>query len=431
MLLLAGYVSAQEERASAREEYVGEDGTREVRPVLATLEEEAVPAAGDVTFQTMGSGELGEDPNGEIGPEGLPCCSFCGRGSCGPFSWYIDQGVRVLAPGFQTKPRNIVYSFTPVATSSGTAFIPHMTNRSIHDTPEAGYDVTIGHHLWRTNDNNDYFLEFTYWGMYRWSASRTVTSTAELTGTNPTTQNPVTFGNLFSGFPTSVGGFNRADEQNISLETSLNNFELNTRITPRGRPDRLVLHPNGNWTRECQPGTYLSYLFGIRDLVIHERFAFHSQGVITDNGVPGDVSGDYKVWTHNNLFGCQVGGELMDRHCKWEWGGRATIGPFINYADQTTIAINSAASDPFATDPVNFHRQASRNPFSFVGDIDLVALYRLRPNLTLKASYNFLFITQLALASAQREFQANPPTNISTRNGIFAQGVTLGVEVGW
>ena len=37
-----------------------------------------------------------------------------------------------------------------------------------------------------------------------------------------------------------------------------------------------MLHPDGQWQRECQPGTYMSYLYGLRFMQIDETFKFHS-----------------------------------------------------------------------------------------------------------------------------------------------------------
>ena len=33
----------------------------------------------------------------------------------------------------------------------------------------AGYDVTIGHYFCRDRNNNDHFVEFTFWGLNSWS----------------------------------------------------------------------------------------------------------------------------------------------------------------------------------------------------------------------------------------------------------------------
>ena len=35
-----------------------------------------------------------------------------------------------------------------------------------------GYDVTIGHYFCRDRNNNDHFIEFTFWGLNSWSFSK-------------------------------------------------------------------------------------------------------------------------------------------------------------------------------------------------------------------------------------------------------------------
>ena len=37
----------------------------------------------------------------------------------------------------------------------------------------AGYDVTIGHYFCRDGNNNDHFVEFTFWGLNSWSQLKT------------------------------------------------------------------------------------------------------------------------------------------------------------------------------------------------------------------------------------------------------------------
>ena len=125
----------------------------------------------------------------------------------------------------------------------------------------------------------------------------------------------------------------------------MNNFEINGRFSPRGEPDRLVLHPDGRWERQCQPGTYMSYLYGIRFMQIDETFAFHSlsQGQWNNDWTAASQNavGDYDIATHNSLLGLQIGADLTFRQCRWAWGIESKFGPYINFANQTSY-INAA-----------------------------------------------------------------------------------------
>ena len=136
----------------------------------------------------------------------------------------------------------------------------------------------------------------------------------------------------------------------------MNNFEINGRISPRGREDQLVLHPDGKWRRECQPGRYISYLYGLRFMQIDETFRFHGQGVTDTYDSSGKLidsvtnAGDYDVVTHNNLLGLQFGADMIFRECRWSWGIRAKVGPYVNFADQTSdIAAGQGQTPTSAT----------------------------------------------------------------------------------
>jgi len=121
--------------------------------------------------------------------------------------------------------------------------------------------------------------------------------------------------------------FNNATQQDFSYRSTMNNFELNGRFTPRGDPDRLVLHPDGRWQRQCQPGTYMSYLYGIRYMQVDETFTFHSvgQGQFGEDVTQSaqNAVGDYDIVAHNDMLGLQVGADMTFRHCRW------TVGPRV------------------------------------------------------------------------------------------------------
>lgn len=282
---------------------------------------------------------------------------------------------------------------------------------------------------------------------------------------------PVTFGTLMSPFAlllystnqhqSPVGGFNRADRHSLFYTSDIHNFEVNGRIRPRGRADRLVLHPNGKWRRECQPGGYLSYVFGFRVMSMNERFDFHSEGQIditnydpvTQSAVfygSTPVSGDYRIRTHNDLVGLQIGGDWIYRQCKWAWGIRAKAGPFINFEDMSShLAINAtpavwdteagmfvSVGDPYLpadAQDLDIRRTAKRNGAALVGEVGVVGTYKVNPHLTLRAAYDIVWVTGLALAPEQLVYETDPPEKLKVNdNGhYFLQGITLGGEFLW
>ena len=349
-----------------------------------------------------------------------PCCAVCGGGCCCPDDWYFKQGIRILS---RSKPRGIGTTWELNGTTG--VFATKMDTRGIGFDSAAGYTATIGHYLGRDTDNRDHFVEFTYWGMNAWSDSQTAY------GDRIDYVGGVTAGNLFSQFEESVGGFNRAEEQVIWYKSQMNNYEVNVRLRPRGREDRLVLHSNGRWRRECQPGDYTSYLIGLRTLSIDERFYFRSSGMVDDNGVQSNVNGDYDIDTHNDLFGFQIGGDYIHRQCKWQWGFRGKTGLFMNFADQNSRILTSAPGDPFATTQLNIADYARRDVISLLAEVGFVGNYKIRPNIILSAGYDLMWVTGLALAPEQLTFDTVPTNEINKNGHVYSHGLTLELEWTW
>ncbi len=348
-----------------------------------------------------------------------PCCAVCGGGSCCPPLWYIDQDVRVLT---LSKPRGIALTKEFVGYGAGGVIVyePRMGTRSLGFDVAAGYLGTLGRYLGRDSENRDHFLEFTYWGLNDWIESFAVTGTRYNYGNDV---NPNWGGTLFSPFDLAVLGFNYADRQSIVYQADINNYELNVRIRPRGRPDRLVLHPNGRWRRECRPGWYTSYLFGLRVFSIDSMFQYASSGVFEGK----NLCGDYLSLTHNDLFGLQIGGDYIYRKCKWTWGFRAKAGPFINFCDQKSHVTSYDAGET----ELDFYRIARKDDAALVIEFGFLTTYKVRPNLTLRAAYDLMWVTGLALAPEQLRFETDPPTGINTNGLAYLHGLSLGLTWTW
>jgi hypothetical protein len=418
------------------------------------------------------------------------CCSACGGGSGGPPDWYTEQGVRVmshsktryLATSFRAPPQG---NFEVVASGTGTFQILQppvpittlltatglpgtsfgvMSTKTVNLDAAPGYEFTVGHYFCRDKNNNDHFVEFTYWGLSSWSDARTVGgflvpvydqsitnySQAEANLFNSGAATPVTlpgqfFGSLRSPYPEIVElpeatddqktlsfAFNNGLLHSISYRSTMYNFEINGRLSPRGEPDRLVLHPDGKWRRECQPGTYMSYLYGVRIMSIDESFNFRSWSEGLDPFVANSVTtghGAYATVTHNTLLGLQIGADMTFRNCRWAWGVHAKMGPYVNMSDQDSTIEGSI--DNQAQHNVNQRLTASKSEASLVGEVGFQATYKFRPNLMGRVGYDFMWITGLALAPDQLQLVASPVNRVNTNGTLFSQGVTLGLEWMW
>ncbi|MBN2477400.1 MAG: BBP7 family outer membrane beta-barrel protein [Pirellulales bacterium] len=390
-------------------------------------------------------------------------CEVCGGGSRCPADWYLDQHIRIFTrsrPRYETLSLDVYETQLQELQADGSWRItfegyeatPVVNTRSLSFDVSAGYQTTLGHYLGRDTQNRDHFVEVSYWGLHSWEETVTYNGKRIVVPYRSPQEEirNVEIGSLVSQFDFpeiqgqsgatnvgrepytgTVGGFNRADQHRFTYGSDFNNAELNVRLSPRGRADRLVLHPNGKWRRECRPGYYTSYVFGLRYMSIHEAFRWHSQGSIVDSPNTVDVFGDYSVRTHNDLVGLQVGGDYIYRHCKWSWGVRAKAGPFINMADQYTDVTVDSFGDPWTPGDLaelETHQIVRKNEASLMAELGLVGTYKIRPNLVLHAGYEFMWITGLAYAAEQLQFERNPPERINLNGHAYYHGFTMGFQ---
>jgi hypothetical protein len=117
------------------------------------------------------------------------------------------------------------------------------------------------------------------------------------------------------------------------------------------------------------------------------------------------------------------------RKCRWAWGLQSKLGPYVNFANQIST-INATMLDT-VRDPYDQRMVKNRYAAALIGEVGLQASYKFRPNLVGKASYDFMWITGLALAPEQLQLVAEPTDRINTAGMIFSQGVKLGLEWMW
>jgi hypothetical protein len=377
-----------------------------------------------------------------------PCCAVCGGGSCAPPDWYLEQDVRILN---RLRPRDLGIGFVFGTDETNTIGTEVLNSRTATPNISAVWDMTFGHRFARDTMNRDHFIEFTFWGLNNWH-DEAVANGHRFSVLNSSGEKTSEHGDLYSGYAvtevlntstvtnvpilngTLVPGFDRVDTQSTFYLSSTNNFEINGRISPRSRADRMVLHPNGKWRRECQPGIYMSYLYGLRFMQINETFRFHGEGR-TDTFDPTtgalidsvENTGDYDIVTHNNLLGFQIGADLTFRQCRWSWGVRSKLGPYINFCDQES----NISAGP-ALEPDFVHRLAyAKHQAALIGEVGFEATYKFRPNLVGHASYDFIWVSGVALAPEQLQFDTQPANKINGNGLAFFNGIKMGLEWLW
>ncbi|MHB1037146.1 MAG: hypothetical protein ACYC35_20890 [Pirellulales bacterium] len=401
------------------------------------MSETEMPSAGGYDPNSFQSNSFGPEEGCPVGEDCEPCW-ICGGGRYGrPGAWFIQAE----GTAFQrTRPREATFTFTKqiINTTQGNFVVNGIlqTTDALLFDAEAGLRATVGRYLGRDDMNRDHLWEFTYTGLNRWDASSSIRGNSF-----KDTENGITYGNLFTPFQVTstlspgtqdLGGFNRADLHQLDYASDFNSYEFNYRVRRRLTRDRLVLTPDGHWRRQCTPGATPSFFFGVRELSIHESFAFTSRGVITPEvGPSSQVSGDYLVTTRNNLVGFQVGGDYIQQNCRWSWGVRGKAGPYINFDSQSSHIVNSAPADLLSTMEIDRYLYGKGPNPAFVGEVGLLADYQIRPNMTLRAEYDFMWVAGLVLAPEQVDFTLSSTGKPVDSGYIMYQGATVGVEMTW
>ena len=411
---------------------------------------QAEPEMSSFVPDSIGNSWNQQPPMGEANPFGVgPCCALCGGGKCCPKDWYVNQRIRIMT---HPRPRDIIFSSWhtqqtfPTASGDVTVdvFTPAISTRTTPFNLSASYEITLGRYLGLDTDNRNHFLEFMFYGTNHWGAGIRVISSADESAafnvTSPDEFDFGTYGNL-NGGRSSVAGFNRADRQWAEYRSSLNNFEVNLRMVPRSRSDRLVLHKNGKWRRECQRGVVCSWLAGVRLFTMDEYFDFHSSSTIeyfhnSDQDTSYDTNvatGTYRTTANNGLLGLQVGPEWIFRQCRAEFGMGARAAAYINFAEQQTwINVTGASGDVFSDgQDIDLHRSLSRNGSAVSIQLDFNASYKVRPNFILKASYELLYMGGLVLAPEQVNMAFDESISINNGGTLLLQSGRLGFEYLW
>ncbi|MGD9646844.1 MAG: BBP7 family outer membrane beta-barrel protein [Pirellulales bacterium] len=369
-------------------------------------------------------------------------CMQCGCLGCEcpppvcPPKWYVEADAVWLQRNASSK-RRIAESFRVVEVS-GVPFIvtdERGNARSLNFLFEPGTRITVGRHLFRDFLERDHSLEGTYLGWYDWGTSQTIQ------GARSTTALDAFFGlqtgDLFVPFPTDTAGFGRADTIFQEYSSTFQNIELNYRVRRSLEQDRLVANVDGSWEREITPQGLPSFLMGFRYIEIEERYHLQSNSnaeivLLANNAVVGSLQaqGDYRTRTTNRLFGFQIGGDWVEEHARFNWGGRGKFGLFGNAA---RLYSDITATPDISFAPVNPTRSfiKDRGVFSFIGEFGLMASWHVTPHLSLRAAYDWMWFANIAVAPEQLDFRIGGPDTMNTGGFRFLQGPSIGAQVVW
>jgi hypothetical protein len=165
---------------------------------------------------------------------------------------------------------------------------------------------------------------------------------------------------------------------------------------------------------------------------IGDSVLWNSSALISDSDTGNHLAtGTYAVDTSNQLLGLQIGTDLIFRRCKWSWGVHSKVGPYIDFARSKQDITNSADGDPFSSITLDDHFNVTKQKVALIGEVGFEANYKFTPNMVGKVSYDFMWISGIALAPEQFQLTDTPGPRINTNGNIFAQGLTLGLEWNW
>ncbi len=260
-------------------------------------------------------------------------------------------------------------------------------------------------------------VEARYFGLNNWNVSRQ----AEII---PKTLPPTLFSSYSSFGADPAGGFDDTDRSyihRISYSSELHNGEVNYR--------RRFVSPfasaQGSW------------LAGVRYFDLDERFGFNAIGATNNTFTFNELRFfNHETQARNQLTGFQLGGDYWVNVVPGlQLGVESKGGIFGNHA--TVESQITANSIPGA------HEHLSEGRTAYLGELVASAVYRLSYSWSLKASYNLLYVDNVALAPENYNtrdlsnaigggaFTMNRQPFIDVDGEVVYQGWSIGGEYMW
>ena len=279
---------------------------------------------------------------------------------------------------------------------------------------EATPRLKLGRFLFRDHKNRDHAAEFILYGGGQW------TKGGRLDAVNGGT---LTVSSLVSN--SSLNSFTGATSMEYDYDSRFNNFELNYHVKSRMRKDRMELEPSGQWVRRAQPSQSRSFIAGIRYFNLSEDFDWNAFGIDDDNNAATDPqTGNYRVRADNDLIGTQLGFSWTYETARWSLGLKNKSGMYINRTDvessfEVTGGVTSGDND------------IREDNLSFITEGSLIGKWHLRPNFSLRAGLEILYVSSVAHASEQLNFIPVSTSQTIANGDSTYMGGLIGFEGYW
>jgi len=278
-----------------------------------------------------------------------------------------------------------------------------------------GARATIGKSLGRDYLDRDRSIEFVYYGGMTYSE---VSSWNGVNGGN----------SLVTPLNLLAPGFNEAGTYLSTFNSDFNSYEWNYKLRRRLGRDKVVMSPDGRWTKHAERGWLPAIIIGPRLANVNEDFALIS----TRPGVPADeFGGRYVIHTSNWLLGLNLGGELISQNEFYYWGLRGRAAPSLTFADTTQFAagINTTGTGPGGT--TSFSDAETKTAAGFIGDLTLFAGWNITPNFAFQVGYDFLWVAGMATATRQFNLDDRDNDAIDVGGQTFYNGLSFGFNGSW
>lgn len=312
-------------------------------------------------------------------------------------NWYTRQDVAVM----RVSEQNLQVFAIDLSTGDG------LSSRTETYGYEPGVQFRLGRILGRDAQNRDQMIEFRFLGAFQYDASATLGAAVD--------------NSIVTNLAPTLPGFDFADRVTLDRSAEYDQFDLNFVVRSRSGRDRLVCRPNGVWVRHASPSRIMKFSGGVRFISLDDTMTLTSAS--TD---PASDSGVLFLDTNNDLLGFAFGLGYAEQYSDWSFGVDFSAGGLVNFIDRTgrvdSIAAGIANSVSQELDDISL---------SFTADLSIYAVYYLRPNVALRASYDLHYLNNLAWAVENAR-----PTDVGLRGlskdgFMFADGARFGIDLYW
>ncbi len=185
--------------------------------------------------------------------------------------------------------------------------------------------------------------------------------------------------------------------------------------------DLRSIEVNWRWFNAHGPRLACSVLTGFRYVMIDEQFT-------TQFSTSGELREQLTIVTENDLLGWQLGGETLVRPTeRFVVGGKAKAALFLNVGERSHSFFVIDPGDESFTGIGSAHD----NDLAAAFDVGLFATFHVLPRVAVRAGYDVLFVSGIALAPEQYGVKTIFGGELDDSGSTIYQGPTASVEVLW